>query len=471
MKRPLVILTLIFCLGISAANFVKAHFWLAYFLALLFLILAFFSQKHEARFEVFLFCLIFLTGAVSLKNSRFLSKCHISRYTSYKKDGPGVITGVIDSRPQVANKKVSFMFKVREIQFNDFKISSCGNTLVYTQEREGLYYGQGLVLSGNLYRPFRGKSCGNNSYGDHLYNNGIFSIMNAKAVREVSALNRSSKMVLKQPVFRLKDKIEKLVFKRISFSAAGILDAMILGEKGHIPAPVYNAMIRSGTVHILVVSGFNVGIVAFMITLFLRIARIPRPLRFYIAGLLLIIYCMIAQAATPVVRATIMAIVFMSAYFFRREADIFNSLALAALCILGINPGQLFDIGFELSFASVISIAYFYPKLKSLLGTDTLRIKLLKFLADGALVSLSAWLGTAGIIFYYFRAVSPVTVLANIFIVPLAALITLCGFTLVIMELLLPAFAQFFALPCELSVSLMLKMNAFLLKLPFAYFW
>jgi competence protein ComEC len=91
-------------------------------------------------------------------------------------------------------------------------------------------------------------------------------------------------------------------------------------------------------------------------------------------------------------------------------------------------------------------------------------------LLEGSLVSFSAWLGTMGFIAFYFKIFSPVTVLANIFIVPLAALITLSGISMIIMGLISPSLAHIFAFSTELEVFALLKINAFLVSLPFAYF-
>jgi competence protein ComEC len=248
------------------------------------------------------------------------------------------------------------------------------------------------------------------------------------------------------------------------------VDAMILGERSCIPAFINNSMVKSGTVHILVVSGFNVAIVALLVNLVLKLIRLPRKTRFYIATLLLIIYCLATGASNPVIRATVMAVVLMFAYLVKRDPDIYNSAALAALFILGVNPRQLFDVGFQLSFISVLSIVYLYPKIRLLLRVEALKIQSLKFIADSALVSFCAWLGTMGFIAHYFRIFSPVTVVANIFIVPLATLITLSGFSLIFSGFCLPAFTHLFAYSNELLVALLLKVNALLIKIPGAYF-
>jgi competence protein ComEC len=471
MKRPLVLLVIIFCLGIFIANFIKISFGLIYPAALIFLFFGFLSLKKGLRFDILVSCLVLLLGIVSLKNAQILPRCHIARYVSYKNKHPYIIRGIINNQPILKNNKLSFILKTREIQFNNYKYKACGNILVYIRGRKDLNYAQELLLSGNLYRPFSNAGPNRRSYRDYLYNQGIFFIMHARMVSRTPGLNKNRGLIFRRLAFWLKDKMENIIFKRVSPLAASVLDAMILGEKRNIPALIYNSMIKSGTVHILVVSGFNVGIVSFIIILFLKLIRLARPLRIYAAIPLLILYCLVTGASNPVVRATVMAIVFMFAYFVRREPDIYNSCAVAMIFILVLNPRQLSDIGFQLSFASVISIVYLYPKIKSLLRIELLKTKYLKFLCDGCLVSFSAWLGTMGFIAYYFKVFSPITVLANIFIVPLATLITLCGLCLIVIELICPVLAPFFAYTNELSVLLLLKINAFFIKLPAAYFY
>lgn len=480
-KRPLVIFVLIFCLGIFIASQIKIAFWLVYIFALIFLFLSFLSLKKGLCFVVFFSCLVFFFAASLLKNAQTLPKCHIARFTSYKDNYLYTIKGAVDSQPLFKNHRTSFVFKAEEIQSTNFKYKTCGNILVQikgkkdlprpAREGRGLRYGERLILKGNLYRPFSLNNRQRQSYRDYLSNQGIFSVMNVKATGAVVRLNENKGLVFKRLAFWLKERIEGIISQHLSCVSASILEAMVLGEKRNIPSIIFNSMIKSGTVHILVVSGFNVGIVAFIIILFLRLIRIPKGMRFYIATPLLTLYCLMTGASTPVVRATVMAIVFIFAYLVRREPDIYNSLSLAAISILGINPRQLFDIGFQLSFASVVSIIYFYPKMKALLHLAIFKIKYIRFLIEGVLVSFSAWLGTLGFIAYYFRIISPVTVVANMFIVPLASLVTLCGFSLIVMDLICPFLAPFFAYSNEFIVTLLLHINTFLIRLPAAYFY
>lgn len=427
-------------------------------------------------FNIILLCLLFLLVYAILKNSRILPKCHISKFVSYKNEEPYIVKGIVESEPVLKDKKTTLLLKAEAMQAGVSNRACCGNLLVNLKYKDEIKYGEELILRGYLRRPFGRNDRFGHSYRDYLYNQGIYFIMNVKTEADVVKLNINKGFPLTRFSVWLKQKMESIIFNHTSRITAAVLGAMILGEKRHIPWFVNNSMMKSGTLHILVVSGFNVGIVSFIIFLILKIIRLPRKPRFVLTIPLLIIYCLVTGASNPVMRATIMAIVFIIANLIKREPNIFNSLGIAAVLILMVNPRQLFDVGFQLSFASVLSIICIYPALSKLITTACSRkggvypkIKYIRFLVDGFLVSFSAWLGTMGFIAYYFRIFSPVTVLANIFIVPLAALITLSGISLIIISLIFPALAPFFAITAELEVFVLLKINAFLVSLPFAY--
>ena len=114
--------------------------------------------------------------------------------------------------------------------------------------------------------------------------------------------------------------------------------------------------------HILAISGFNVGIVAYVIFLFLKIFPLGRRGHYILTILILIVYAVLTGGQPPVVRATIMAVVFLAGFILEREPESINTLSCAALFILLVNPVNLFDVGFQLSFVSVLAIIVFYPK-------------------------------------------------------------------------------------------------------------
>lgn len=470
MTRPLAVSTILFCLGIFFARTTGISFLWLFLLALILLTAQVFLFRNRFFSGLAAFILIFLLGALSLRNAQAFPKNHISNFLPYRHSNHCIIEGYCLSQPDVANNNFSFVMDARKLQVYAINRSCSGKILARVKDARAVNYGDKLRLRGQLSLPKVFNTRNKNSYAEYLQNSGISALMNVESGRFVICLGENNGFWLKKFSFSLKDKMKQGIFKYLPRVPAGVTSAMILGEKSFVPALLNQAMTKSGTVHVLVVSGFNVAIVSFLIIILLRIFRVPRRARIALAIPLLIIYCFATGASNPVVRATVMAIIFLSAYLVKRDADIYTSCALAALFILIINPNQLFDIGFQLSFMSVIAIVYLYPKLEKFTKSNNLKPRILKFMVDGFLVSLAAWAGTIGIIAYNFRIISAVTVLANIFIVPLATLITLSGFSLIFFGPISANLAYIFAQAIEFFVALLVRINLFMIHLPGAYF-
>ncbi|PIQ89903.1 MAG: competence protein ComEC, partial [Candidatus Omnitrophica bacterium CG11_big_fil_rev_8_21_14_0_20_42_13] len=243
-----------------------------------------------------------------------------------------------------------------------------------------------------------------------------------------------------------------------------VLSAMLLGDRTGLSSDVRQAFIQTGTAHILAISGMHIGIIAFIFLVFLKAVRIPKRVRYVIAVFFLIFYCLLTGARPSVTRAVIMAIVVLAGLLLEREVNIYNSLGLSALVILAYNPYQLSDIGFQLSFISVLSIVYLSPRIEKLLHCHHIIVKSFS-------VSLSAWLGTCLIVLYYFKIFSPITVLANLVIVPLVSLVIVAGFIFLSSLLIMPFLTLFFANTAGLAVLILVKSAGLLSRAPAAYFY
>lgn len=470
MKRLFAVLVVFYCIGIILVSLIWVNFWLILGWGGIMLGIASIMLRKNYIFQVLIFFSALMLGALSLKNSYILPKCHISNFAHYKDNTIFSLSGFIDSDPEIKDKHTSFVFRAQEIQVNKLKWRCRGKVLVKVDFPQDLNYADNLILQGVLRRPY-GFSSGSCSYRDYLSRQGIYLVMHIKnSLQIIPQLNKGGSKLIIFSLW-LRTRMEQVISRYLPDLPAGILSAMVLGQRRAIPWLVNNSMVKSGTVHILVVSGFNVGIVAFFANLLLKIIRIRRKGRIILVAICLFIYCLVTGATNPVIRATVMGLIFLLAYLLKREPDMYNCLASAALFILIINPRQLFDVGFQLSFASVLAIVYLYPRLKWFLHMDNCKIRVLRFICEGCLVSFCAWLGTIGIIAYNFRIIAPVTVLANILIVPLATLITLCGFTLVLCGSFCPFLGGIFSTTTAMLITLLLNINAAVIKIPFAYFY
>ncbi len=469
MKHPLFFWGLVICAGIFFEKTAEIPFIWIYSLAWFLFAFCFILAKKEVIPEIQLVLLVFLIACSWLKCYQTLPADHIHAIIKPDIQGDYVIKGLIANEPEERNLRRCFVLKAEAIESNSHALKCCGKVLVYFSGKQIISYGDEVVLKGNLYRPFSRAVRGKTDYREYLYNQKIFYLMNVKNDIDLRCLNKNRGWQPKSFSIKLKNMVSSAISRHTCPVTCAILQAMVLGERKNVSPVIYQGMMKTGTVHILVVSGSNVGMVVFIVMLVLKIMRISRKARIILTLGFIFIYCLVTGSTNPVMRATLMAGVFLLAYFFKRDADIYTSLSLAAIFILGFNPLQLFDIGFELSFASVLAILLIYPRLKSFLHVGSVKNRFLMFLIDGCLISFSAWFGTLGLIAYYFNNFSPVTVFANIIIVPLAGLLTISGFILACVSLLFPPAAGIFASACESLAFFLLLSNHFLVNLPGAY--
>jgi len=292
-RHPLFVLAIIFSLGIFFASRITIPLPVLYAGAIIFLALAVCGRG----FVISSFCLVLVLGMLCFNNANYLPPCHIQGLFSYADNSPYIVQGFILDEPQFKSNKTIFLLEATRLQDDNLNRSCCGKVLVNVKGKADLDYGDELILQGELSHVLNiGES--SRSYLRFLRNQGIYVQMQVKNCAYLANTGKNNGFFLKRFSLRCKQKIEKVFYKQLSCLSAAVLDAMVLGEKANIPKPVYNSMIKSGTVHILVVSGFNVGIVIFILVLSLRLARIPRKPRIYIAIPMLVIYCLMTGASS-----------------------------------------------------------------------------------------------------------------------------------------------------------------------------
>ena len=256
---------------------------------------------------------------------------------------------------------------------------------------------------------------------------------------------------------------------------AQLLEGILLGKRSDIPDETLDIFRNSGTFHVLAVSGLHVGLVAMFCYIGLSILRFPEKLRCLLTIIAVLIYACLIGFRPSVFRAALMAILFLFATLIDRDTDYFNLLAFAALVLLLLNPLQLWDIGFQLSFVAVTSIVYFVPKMEKPLrrlweDTDSsssdvdpsiltnFRNKAVKWLVLSYLVTLAAQIGTTPLIAYYFFRGYPLGVIVGPFAVGLVSLIVAVGMLSVCVGFIWLPLAKLFALLNHAIISVFLAL-------------
>jgi len=231
----------------------------------------------------------------------------------------------------------------------------------------------------------------------------------------------------------LQNSMDKLLPPLESSFLAGIM----LGSRTQIPKSFQDDFATTGSSHILAASGMNVGMVAAWLYLLSRI--LPLPKRYFHRALLfaLFFYTLVCGGTPSIVRADLMASLFLCAKLLDRDGDLPISVALSAFLILLFEPGELYDIGFQLSYATVIPIIALQPTFemisKRLMSSKTSRLTMIirkgeMIFVETALLTLAAQLGSLPLTISYFNQFSIVALGVNLLVVPALAYLTGMGF-------------------------------------------
>ncbi|MBB4078957.1 competence protein ComEC [Lewinella aquimaris] len=203
--------------------------------------------------------------------------------------------------------------------------------------------------------------------------------------------------------------------------------ALIMGKRDLLGTEVKSAYADTGAIHVLAVSGLHVGILALLVTQLLRLLLPPRPVwlavRAVATVLLVWYFALVTGLSASVQRAALMVTVVIIGKSMNRNNNIFNLLAIAALVMLVVEPKQLFQVGFQLSFAAVAGIALFTRGLQKLVYLPgKLRIGW-----DAISVSTAAQLGTLPLSLYYFGQFPVYFMLSGTLVIVFAYLVLALG--------------------------------------------
>ncbi len=252
-------------------------------------------------------------------------------------------------------------------------------------------------------------------------------------------------------VYALRERLLGAIDLAFRAPTAGLVKAMLLGDRSDIPEAVNDAFLQSGTYHILAISGLNVSVLAGALYVFLKLLRVPIRARAAVCLLAITGYAVLAGGGASVVRAAVMADVFFLAVLLDREADLVNALAIAALGLALWNPAVIHDVGFLLTFAATLGIVLVVEQSRTAAedpwadprpatppagkpgarepgrGAGRAARAVGRWVLEAVAVTLAATAATLPILALFFNRVSLVGPAANLPIVPLSSAITAAG--------------------------------------------
>lgn len=219
---------------------------------------------------------------------------------------------------------------------------------------------------------------------------------------------------------------------------AGFLTALLTGDKTYVSDEIYNSFKNSGTAHLMAVSGMHLSVLTlFLGLLFNKLRDKHKYLHFVLMSTFILFIMFLASFSASVVRAGIMLLMLLTGRLFDKRADSLNSLGLACIVIIALNPFSALSVGFLLSvfstLAIIVSAVPFCNKHRYFLSDRLGFSGAVTFKASGAImlsivISLCVMVYTLPIMAMSFGTVSLISPVANLLFLPVTTVIIILAF-------------------------------------------
>lgn len=443
-RYPLVLVVLAYGAGIFIGRLTQPPLYLlipalAFFLGLT----LFFCSHRSSKDPLYplLFTLFFLGAFRFALSSGYFPPTHLDRIPGQVLEGKMTIEGIVAQPPERLEDdgldeegRTRLVLDRVRILGGDLMYPSSGRVRLTVGKSQTPYsYGDRIKATLRLRRPRGFLNPGAFDYRSYRASQGIYLEGWVGDESTISKDERKRGNPFFRVVFDLRQRMLERLEKALPEERAAFLKAIILGDRSSLPSGVNEAFLGSGTYHILAISGLHVGLLAGAFFFALRILRVPRKTRAFLCLVLVNFYALLAGANPSVVRAALMISLYLLAIILDREANLWNTLALAALVLLLWNPWYLFDVGFQLTFSATAAIIVAFSVVKLDAWPRPWRWPL-----GSILISLSATLATLPLLALYFNRFSLIGVIANLPIVPLTGVLTGSGMLLSLTLLFFP---------------------------------
>jgi len=366
------------------------------------------------------------------------------------------ITGNVDNYPRFDGRTASF------ILHTDHKDRYREKIQVFCFFDPELRKGDRVILRGDLKPPDPPGNPGELDYPFYLRCNAIYytiSIKEPGAVKLVSRPGGPSGWLVDYQMHA-----RELFKSRLPEEDANILLGMLLGIVEGIDPEEYRDYQKTGIIHVFSVSGMHIGFLLLVAAWFTSLLELRRGARLLVGLGLLALYGGLSGWPPPVLRSSIMGALGLLAYYSGRKNSMLNSLGLAGLVILALNPCALMQMSFQFTFLATWGLVCLFPLVKA-------RLACRSRLWDLVLIPLCAQLPMFPLLIYHFSLLSPVSLISNILLGYLSGVVVVLGFFALIFAGWLPLLTGLFLNPAGLLIELIRGINAALVKLPGAFFW
>lgn len=448
MKRPLLIVTISYILGII----IGVYFKQSILLILLAGITGSAFWKIIKKKKIIIIAICIVTCLLSFLQINNLN----NKYNKmYKLDDENIaITGIVCSQIKETDYKYSVNIKIE----NKLKLT------VYIDKKENvskLEYGNKIAVTGTYKKPTEKRNYKGYDYMKYLKTKKICgSLMVDGEVK----LIKTKKI---NPIFTIINKLS-LIFKQnlkklLPEQEAELEQGILLGDTSDIESDIKDDFRECNLSHMLAVSGAHLSYLVLGINTVLSKKAFGIRRRKILSIIFILIFMVIVNMSPSVVRAGISTIIAIFATLIYRKQDTYTTISIALLLTLLNNPFAIFDFGLQLSYIATLSIIIFYSKFTQ----KQFNNKVKKYLYESVMLTLSANILILPITIYEFNTIPINSIISNLLAGPLLGICIILGMFTVILSTVCFPVSKLIAFPLQIILKILIKIIELISKIPF----
>jgi competence protein ComEC len=335
-----------------------------------------------------------------------------------------------------------------------------GKILAVLAPGRKLQYGDSVSVRGLLEEPqsFETQTGRTFDYQGYLQARGISAVMQRATLQK----SQEGSAGVLRTLFVLKHAFERALERVMQEPMVSLMEGFLLGEKSNLPQALTQAFVIAGLIHVVVLSGYNIGVVSEWTLQFFAFF-LPRRVALAAVTVVIVLFALMAGGGMATIRACLMGLISILGRYLQRPTLALRSLG-AAVVVMGLyNPLVFFDIGFVLSVLATFGLITLGPFVETKL----------RWLPEGgvrstAATTIAVQLFVLPALLYYTGVLSFVSVPANVIFLPFVPLAMLLGFVAGMLALIHPFLALVPALAAGALLRAMLWVTEVLASLPFA---
>ncbi len=466
-------------------------------------IFAFWRFTRSAGLIRWMWLLLLITAALGLRSQwdeqryRTASLLRIAGEDPQPAIVEAVVTSLIQRRPKPPYAhggpdspwQTRFDVEVESIRDGQRWVAASGRLAVtIDEEASGLRSGDRLRLAGTLSGFSPPTNPGVADYRKTARNQHQHGRLQVNSVSQLELI-RPAGIGIRRFADQLSRRGEQTLRECLGDQTGAIASALVVGRRSSIEPELQDQLLETGTIHLLSVSGLHMGIVAVVLTYVAVLLGMRPLLQVVFVGSLCLAFVAITGARPPVVRAALLVAVVLLARGVDRQDSPLNSLGLASLILMWLNPTNLMQVGVQLSFVAVATLfccGHRYSAIDEELRTESQLDRLVEsvrsplrrrlgqlsgWLANAVWFSLCVSLTTTPLVWMHFHVISPVAILANVILAIPMTIALVGGLVAVILGWVSPWLAVPAGWICFAALWVMQHVIHTAADLPWGHFW